>query len=179
MEEIWKPVGMMKNGVDYSELYHVSNMGNVKGLKRGNTLKPHILRLGYGQVELNCPGTKPLKELVHRLVAMAFIPNDEGHPNVLHKIAVSDGGSDAVDNLYWGDQKQNCIDAVTDGNMKGAVKATKRVELYDPKTLETIEQFPSMAEAARRLGGGLTSSGISKVANGKWAHTCNKHFRFY
>ncbi len=70
--EIWKDV------VGYESLYKVSNVGNVKSLNYNKTKKQRILKLplnewGYYRVALNFGK----KHLVHRLVALAFIPNPE------------------------------------------------------------------------------------------------------
>lgn len=48
---------------------------------------------------------------MHRLVALAFIPNIGGMPYVCHK----DGNpeNNDVGNLYWGSQKDNMLDART------------------------------------------------------------------
>ena len=82
MEEIWRDV------VGYEGLYQVSNKGNVKslnwknrGYERNLYLKPH--NKGYLQVELAKDGKKKCF-VVHRLVAIAFIPNPHKHPQVNH-----------------------------------------------------------------------------------------------
>ena len=79
MEEIWKDI------VGYEGLYQVSNLGRVKNLKRmvrnrygyreveENILKYKVHRK-YNYAALNRNGTSKFYR-VHRLVAMAFIPN--------------------------------------------------------------------------------------------------------
>ena len=70
--EVWKDISGFEN-------YQISNYGNVKSLNYGRTGKPKLLKptvsgKGYLQVRLSKFG-KPNALLVHRLVAMAFVPH--------------------------------------------------------------------------------------------------------
>ena len=74
-EEIWRDVP------NYEGLYQVSNFGRVKSLnynhtKREKIMKPQLIK-GYYQIGL-CKNGKVKQYLVHRLVALAFIPNPIG-----------------------------------------------------------------------------------------------------
>lgn len=64
--EIWKPV------LEFEGRYEVSNMGNVRGIKKGKLLSP-TLRFGYPRVSLLLPNGKKKNAVVHRLVLEAFI----------------------------------------------------------------------------------------------------------
>lgn len=103
MNEVWKDV------VGYEGLYEVSDLGNVRSLnwgKRGFAknlyLKPH--QHGYLQVELFKNGTRKMF-MVHRLVAIAFIPNDNDLPLINHKD--EDKKNNHVDNLEWCNNRYN------------------------------------------------------------------------
>ncbi len=110
MAEKWKPIK------EYEGQYEVSNLGNVRSLRRKATngkgfqkkknrlLKPNINK-GYATVTL-CKDGKPKVFLVHRLVAIAFIPNPEGKPIVDH--IDTNPLNNTVDNLRWCTQKENC-----------------------------------------------------------------------
>ena len=69
--EVWKPIDEMKR-------YFVSNMGRVKSYVKYDAaiLKPYINEHGYYRVDLIID-KKRHSVLVHRLVAFAFIPNDD------------------------------------------------------------------------------------------------------
>lgn len=96
---VWKPV------VNYEGLYEVSSDGRVRSLFRyKKELKPSITRNGYATVELfkNKIGKRLL---VHRIVAMAFILNENCLPEVNH-IDENKLNND-VSNLVWMSKKEN------------------------------------------------------------------------
>lgn len=112
-EEQWRSVP------EYEGLYEVSNFGRVRTLGRQYyankvlmTVETKLLKLiqttnGYLQVTLNKDGAK--KQIgVHRVVALAFLPNPNGLPQVHHK----DGNkqNNHLDNLQWVTAKENCND---------------------------------------------------------------------
>lgn len=95
----WKPV---KN----FERYSVSSSGEILNTKTGRKLKPRPVseKNPYPAVVLcDCGVRKTLK--VHRLVALAFIPNPGNLPVVNHK----DGNkvNSQVDNLEWVTTSEN------------------------------------------------------------------------
>ncbi len=97
-QEIWKPIP----GYDG---YEVSSFGRVKSLSYRKTKKPNLLkqqtdRKGYLFVGL--PGKQ---ERVHRLVALAFIPLEEGKEYINHKD--ENRKNNHVENLEWCTTKYN------------------------------------------------------------------------
>ena len=71
-QEQWRDVD------GYDGAYQVSDLGRVRSLKFGKEriLKNHTLPSGYVQIGLSKNGRVNVK-LIHRLVAQAFIPNDD------------------------------------------------------------------------------------------------------
>jgi len=65
MIEIWK------NVIGYEDRYQVSNLGNVKSLKKNLIMKPQIQE-GYKTVSFFYKG-KQKNQKIHKLVAMAFL----------------------------------------------------------------------------------------------------------
>jgi len=126
----WLPV------VGYESLYLVSNDGQVMSLPRlqyqpiggvrqigGKVLKSPSNNIGYSQVTLCGPyDRKNVK--VHRLVAVAFIPNPLNLPEVNHKDL--NKANNSVNNLEWVTSKQNKKHATDNGVVFGNFAAGKR-----------------------------------------------------
>lgn len=109
LEEEWKDIIIEKNGIlyDYSGMYQVSNLGRVRSLDRvnsqGHRIKGKILSTrannhGYKVASFFVEG-KAYVFSVHRLVANAFIPNQENLPVVNH--IDENPLNNCVDNLEW------------------------------------------------------------------------------
>jgi hypothetical protein len=94
MEE-WKQIGQSK--------YEVSNLGNVRNSIRMNVLKPRSnpKRGGYicYEVYLDIDGNGQKHYKIHRLVALAFIPNLENRTEIDH--IDRNTANNAVSNLRW------------------------------------------------------------------------------
>ena len=96
--EIWADIPK------YKGKYQVSTKGRVRSLLRGKerVLTPW-LTTGYPTVSLG----RRNKQLVHRLVAEAFIPNPERRPQVNHKNG--DRTDNRVNNLEWVSSRENIL----------------------------------------------------------------------
>lgn len=92
--------------------YHVSRDGRVYSFKSNQWLKPRIKNSGYPQVYLSASG-KQRSFLIHRLVALAYIPNPDNLPCTMH---LDDNKiNNHVDNLKWGTHQDNMNDKVSKG----------------------------------------------------------------
>ncbi|EJQ77732.1 NUMOD4 motif-containing HNH endonuclease [Bacillus toyonensis] len=118
MTEIWKSLrGIIEGG----ESYEVSNFGRIRSVDRigicgrnfkGRELKPATSKKGYKLVCLAHEGTGKTYRL-HRLIALAFIPNVEDKPEVNHINGVKD--DNRVSNLEWSTSQENSRHAFDNG----------------------------------------------------------------
>jgi len=99
--EFWKDV------VGYEGIFCVSNLGRVKSFKTLKVLKQALDKRGYCRVANIKPCT------VHRLVAMAFIPNYQNKRTVNH-IDCSKTNNN-LSNLEWATDKENKKHAIDNG----------------------------------------------------------------
>ena len=93
-----------KNVIGYEGLYEVSNKGNVRNVRRNTLLKLSKTNDGYIQVHLYKNGIRTGFK-VHRLVAQAFLLNNDNLPMINHKD--EDKTNNRVENLEWCNHKYN------------------------------------------------------------------------
>ena len=95
----------MKDVVGYEGLYAVTSCGKVWSYKYKKFLEPIVIKNGYMRVGLWKDGKKK-QCYVHRLVAEAYIPNQDNLPDVDH--IDNDKTHNYVNNLQWITHKDNC-----------------------------------------------------------------------
>lgn len=103
----------------YKEIHgiSISNLGNVKPRNKMLTKRKRRIRT-HGYEEIQSQVNKVRKSyLVHRLVALAFIPNPENKLEVNH--IDGDKLNNNVDNLEWCTSSENTRHAFRIGLMKG------------------------------------------------------------
>jgi hypothetical protein len=152
--ELWKSIEDFPN-------YEVSDLGNVRNISTGKHLtKTPVEKGGYLTVTI---GGKRRK--VHRLVAVAFIPNPNNLPQVHHKD--NDVVNNAASNLEWICNAEN-NKTVNKTQRKQIRRFTKREVFYIHKHTQT----KTAKELAERYG--CIPDSISKVwrgvgeRNNKW-----------
>lgn len=119
--------------------YRVSNYGRVMHWRKRLVLKQHTNKDGY-----KCVALAGQTYRVHRLVAMAFIPNPENKPEVNH----IDGCkiNNKVRNLEWATGLENRKHAEKHGLTPKGV-AGKRIRNW-----KTGKEYDTIADAARDTG---------------------------
>lgn len=167
--EEWKPVK------GYEGRYEVSNLGRVRSVDRivlgqngnsrhikGKYKSTHLSNTGYYICDLY-KENKRKNVLLHRMVAEAFIPNEDNLPCVNH--IDSNRRNCISDNLEWCTQSYNIkysfdtTDRKSKMNWKSGRdnKNSKPVLMYSKDGM-FIKRFDCICDAERELG--ISNSGI-------------------
>ena len=142
--------------------YQVSDAGRVKRSINGKMLRP--VRYSNGYCVVNLSGRRIG---VHRLVAMAFVPNPDGLPQINHKNEIKT--DNRVENLEWCTAKYN-VNYGT-GILRRSVTRGKPV-----RCIESGEIFISCNDAARKMN--LDFSHIAKCCRHELPQHKGLHFEF-
>lgn len=156
--------------VGFEGRYMVSNLGRVKNLpnkamSKERILTGHMLR-GYLGVTMHDASHKQHAKAIHKLVAIAFIPNPDGLPMVNHKD--ENKLNNRADNLEWCDAKYNAnygsgkLRMIESRRRNGIAKERpwkyKAIDMYSIDG-QFIRRFPSVKHAAKELGTSPTMIG--------------------
>ena len=139
--EIWKPISV------YNGYYEVSNLGRVRSITRkiertdpkniakkrlftykGKLIPFWITKKGYCRCSISINGISK-KYLVHRLVADAFITNNENKLQVNHINCVKT--DNRVENLEWVTNYENYLHSVENGLQVNSLKNLFRKKNID------------------------------------------------
>ncbi len=181
--EQWKEI------IGYEGRYEVSDCGNVRSLicystkrkayilrKHPRLLRPNTTHDGYKRVTLSKEG-KMKSFTVHRLVAMAFLPNTDNAPAVNHKD--EDITNNHVSNLEWCTNKYNS----NYGTLRDRIKSRLNTNHHLAKQVvqmsldgKDMATFPSTREAARHFG--VRSECITRCCQGKYKQSAGFKWRY-
>lgn len=146
----------------------VSNLGNVmsqrsgKGAATMSILKSSKCSSGYLKVSLIANG-KSKNVMIHRMVAVTFIPNPEHKEQVNHKDG--DKTNNRVDNLEWVTRSENMQHAYRELGLdaKGRKKTAKKL------TREQILDIYHSSETGQALAAkyNISDTMVYAIKNGK------------
>jgi hypothetical protein len=117
--------------------YEVSSYGNVRNIQSGTIryLEPHKGYLRFVREK----NSKKFRDTVHRLVALAFIPNPDNHPQINH--IDGDKQNNAVGNLEWCTPLQNVTHAIATGLQVRQKVRNYATQLHNPRTGQGLVLF--------------------------------------
>ena len=147
------------------EKYSVSDTGLVRNDKTGQMLAQYFIGKNSGYKRVKFANNKHY--LVHRLVALAFVPNPENKAEVNH--INGDKTDNKADNLEWVTREENmqhrCKVLGKKVNPVVATQVAARVNSKPVICLETGKRYASVSEASKDVH--IHSSGISNCCNHK------------
>lgn len=167
--------------------YSVDTEGNVWNIIRGYKLKHSTIKEGYMLVMLYNNGARK-SFLIHRLVALAFIPNPNKYPFINHKN--ENKCDNSVGNLEWcsanynnnyGTRNIRQSVTISGENHPFYNKTSKNSHLSKPilqysKDNVFIKEWYCATDVYRELG--ISNSNISSCCHGKLPHADNFIWRF-
>lgn len=144
MEEIWKTIPISAN-------YEASSHGRIRKRETGFIMKSHEDLMGYQQVNIKGTHDETITRLVHRLVAMTFIPNPENKPTVNHM--GHDRSSNHISNLEWSTYKEQAQHSrkrklTIEEHPSKCKWGHRHVWKCDKETGAKLEMFSTVREAA-------------------------------
>lgn len=135
--EVWLPI----NGYDN---YEVSSSGQVKNKNTGRILKMSCCG-GYMSVGLSNLEKKRKSYSVHRLVALAFIPNPNNKPQVNH--IDKNRSNNKINNLEWCSSLENNIHKCL--TLEQKTNQNLKIWRVDIESNEKLELYNSIYDAAK------------------------------
>ena len=162
--------------------YWINKEGQITNKETGKTIKWLISRHGYYYCHL-WTNNRSRYIRMHRLLALAFIPNPNNYPLVRH---LNDIKTDnRLENLAWGTMSENMKDSIKNGKYNqeasekarnigrkiSSTKCSKKVLCIETNTI-----FDSTKEAGDWLG--VNRAGISGCCRGKYKTIKGYHWKY-
>ena len=177
-QEIWKAV------IGYESYYEVSSFGRVKRIKSKNRPIEKIRKIqykknGYAVIMISIAQKFKLAH-IHRLVAMAFIPNPDNKPQVNHKDM--DKTNNHLENLEWCTHQENMAHAIKNkkwsNNAKyGKENARSRKIIQYNKNGDKVKEWDNISRASEKMN--ISPGEITICCQGKRKSAGGFQWRYF
>jgi hypothetical protein len=170
-----------KDILGYEGLYQVSNFGNVKSVKRTVEIKINIKRTinecilkpikdSYGYLSVDLSKNRLAKRIkIHRLVALAFIPNYKNKPIINHINGIKT--DNITKNLEWCTYSENTIHSYKIGLMNANGTNNGRCKLTEKQVLEIRKNSENLSQRKLSIIYNVSNCLICDIINNKkWIH---------
>ncbi|CAM9155752.1 unnamed protein product, partial [Ectocarpus sp. 12 AP-2014] len=161
-EEIWKTIPI-------SLKFEASTHGRIRNKQTGRVHKSSKTPLGYLAVSIKGTHGEEITNLVHRLVAITFLPNPENKPTVNH---LRHGRSNNnVSNLEWATRQRQADHSrkrklTSDEIGFEEAWGARHIWKCDKQTGEKLEMFETVRDAANSVQAARCMAKINTVAEG-------------
>ncbi len=129
--------------IPFATRYEVSNYGEVRFKPTNHILKQTRKKGGYLSVDFRNNDGQLKYYRVHRLVAIAFIPNPLNKPRVNHKDFNT--SNNRVDNLEWATPSENCLwsrEHISESHKKVKVTSKTRQKMSQIQIAKYNRPYP-------------------------------------
>lgn len=99
--------------IPFAKNYLIDTNGDIYSNRIKRLMKPHLMECGYMRVRLVCDNGDKKSFLIHRLVAMTYIPNPEDKSEVNHIDGIKTNNT--LSNLEWVTRHENQQHAFSEG----------------------------------------------------------------
>lgn len=163
MEMKYKSIKQIKGFENCNIDYLIYEDGSIYSPKSKRFLKLSIDSKGYKYLDLTHSNCKYRCPKVHRLVALAFIPNPNNLPQINHK----DGNkqNNNIENLEWCTNLYNTKEAIRLG-LKPIYEYHGKLYQYDLKN-NLLNVFNTPSEAAKYIGKKALGGNINRCIHNK------------
>lgn len=156
MKEIWKTI---------YDNYEISNTGRLKSNFTNKLLRFEVSKKGYFITKIIVDG-KRKRIGVHRLVALAFIPNPNNYPQINHKDENPQNNN--VENLEWCTAKYNMNYGSLPAKISKMKKGTKNPFFGKKHTEETKAKMRKKHYISKEAHQKMSNDASKRLSNQKW-----------
>lgn len=156
----------------YEGRYSIDRDGNIYSHRRNKIMKDRKLKKYRGIALCDGEGSKNFR--VHRLVAIAFIPNPDNKPDVNHKDC--NGSNNNMHNLEWCTKKENMRHASLNGLMpdkRGEKNNNSKLNIKQVRIIKFLLKDGRLTQRQIAIFFGIHFNTVSHIKlSNRWGGVC-------